>query len=223
MRLSLPVALAALVLVPVLSSCGGSSGRSDAAPAAAGNSTVIVPTITPKAETPLAQQQHDTSATLSLEPAKLTVTQKRDERSASGIGSSVGGKYRYTVTTTDVAEFEPERLQLLVAFKNLGKEPMDYDDGIQVEYLLNGKAADFSKSTEGVSMGNVPAGGTAFLRLSGPKIDTLKVGDQGVITLHNVNVKGAGKSSHRANLTWQFTVAAEKTVELKTVETTEWR
>jgi hypothetical protein len=163
---------------------------------------------------------------MQVEPAKLKVSQKSDEQAASGIGSEVGGKYRYAVTTTDVAEFDPDEFQLLVSLKNLGKAPMAYDNGLQVEYLINGKPVSFSQSHEGVSIASVPAGGTAFIRLTGPRIETLKDGDQAVVTLHNLQVKsipGHADKPERADVTWQLAVKPERTVELKTVTKTEWR
>lgn len=214
-------AVAAVALT--LASCGGSDSRSSDSSAKASPTSVMVPSMQVKAGTALAQTKGSTDATLSIEPCKLVVTQDKNEKSASGIGSNVGGKYRYTVTTTDKATFEPEEFQLLVALKNNGKSAMNYSDSVQIEYLLNGKPASHRFDTEGVSMSDVPAGGTAFYRLRGPEISSLKEGDTLVVTFHNISVKPGKGADAKTDLAWELTVIPQKTVELKTSSTTEWR
>ncbi len=217
------VALSALAAVVLsLASCGDSGSRSDAASAKASPTSVMVPTMQVKPNTALAQTKGETGASLSIEPCKLVVTQDKSEQAASGIGSNVGGKWRYSVTTTDKAKFDPEEFQLLIALKNNGKSAINYSESVQVEYLVNGKPANHHVDTEGVSMSNVPSGATAFYRVRGPEIKDLKEGDTVLVTLHNIAVKAKGADA-KTDLTWELTVIPQKTIELKTTTTTEWR
>ncbi len=224
--------LLAIAAAGLLSLAGcGSDSRSSASSstgsaAPSGNPVVFVPTLTAKAGSEFKHQAGDTLAILTVEPSKLTVTQEKDANRATGMGSSVGGKTRYEVVTKDVAAFEPDKLNLLLALKNTGATPISYGS-IKVEYLINGKPADFYQSSEGLSASDVPKDGTTFIRLTGPKIMKLSEGDVVHIALHAVptKVKDAGdkKTTESTDLNWDGTITAAQKVELKTVTTTEWR
>ncbi|MBA3709519.1 MAG: hypothetical protein H0W83_11955 [Planctomycetes bacterium] len=228
MRMSSLALATAIAGSLALAGCGGGDSRSSAAPAAAasGNPTVFVPTITPAAGTDFKRPVGDTLAILAVEPSKLTITQDKDSTRATGMGSTLGDKTKYVVTTKDVATFEPDKLNLMLSLKNNGATPISYD-GMKIEYLIAGKPVNFYQSSEGLSASEVPKDGTTFIRLAGPKIMDLKEGDTVHIAVHGLptKVKNAGdkKTTESTDLNFDGVIAAQQKVELKTVTTSEWK
>lgn len=126
----------------------------------------------PTGQTQLSQTVGDTAVTLQPQPAKVVVTSERSEQEASGLGSEVAGKTRYNVTIKikDKAAFDPAHVEILISLKNLGERPIDYRDGVQVEYLINDHPVQFDLEHPGIDISAVPSKATGFMKLSGPEV-----------------------------------------------------